>query len=100
MDHNVKLDLAEDRYERDPNDMNGYEAIVRSLMFAELATQPKMSFAVAALCQYNSHCFTTHLTAGMRVLQYHKWTGDFQLHFAAAPLAAMINSLASWTQLE
>jgi hypothetical protein len=50
MDTNVKLDLAEDRGEKEPTDIKGYLAIVGSWMYAALATRPDMSFAVAALC--------------------------------------------------
>ena len=63
MDPNVKLDLAEDRGEKELKDIEGYQAIVGSLMYAALATRPDISFAVAALCRYNSRAFTSHLTA-------------------------------------
>jgi hypothetical protein len=49
-DPNVKLYLAEDRGEKELNDIKGYQAIVGSLMYAALATRPDISFAVAALC--------------------------------------------------
>jgi len=70
MDPNVKLDLAEDRGEKELKHIKGYQAIVGSLMYAGLATRPDISFAVAALCQYNSHPFASHLTAAKTVLQY------------------------------
>jgi len=63
MDSNVKLDLAEDRGEKELKDIKGYQAIGDSLMYAALATRPDISFAVAALCQYNSCPYTGHLTA-------------------------------------
>jgi hypothetical protein len=50
MDPSVKLDLAEDRGEKDRKDITGYQAIVSSLMYVALATRPDISFAVAALC--------------------------------------------------
>jgi len=81
MDPNVKLDLAEDRGEKELEDIKGYQAIVGSLMYAALATRPDISFAVAALCRYNSRPFTSHLTAAKRVLQYLKSTAHFRLHF-------------------
>jgi hypothetical protein len=77
MDHNVKLDLAEDRREEELKDITHYQAIVGSLMYAALATRPNISFAVTALCQYNSRPFTRHLTAAKRVLQYLKSTANF-----------------------
>jgi hypothetical protein len=49
MDPNVKLDLAEDRGEKELKDTKGYQAIVGSLMYVALATPPDISFAVAAL---------------------------------------------------
>jgi len=81
MDANVKLDLAEDRGEKELKDIKGYQAIVGSLMYVALPTQPDISFTVAALCRYNSRPFTSHLTAAKRVVQYLKSTADFRLHF-------------------
>ena len=83
MDPNVKLDLADDRGEKqlDKESVMHYQAIVGSLMYAALATRPDISYAVAALCRYNSRPFTSHMTAAKRVLQYLKATADFRLHF-------------------
>jgi len=53
-------------------------------MYAALATRPDISFAVAALCRYNSCPFTSHLTAAKRVLQYLKSTADFRLHCSSS----------------
>jgi len=83
MEPNVKLDLAEDRGEKELKDVKGNQAIVGSLMYAALATRPDISFAVAALGRYNSRPFTSHLTAAKRVLQYLKSTADFRLHFSS-----------------
>jgi len=84
MDPNVKLDLAENRGEKELKDIKGYQAIVGSLMYTALATWPDMSFPVAALCRYNSRPFTSHLTAAKRVLQYLKSTANFRLHFSSS----------------
>ena len=83
MDPNVKVDLADDRGEKEPNkeSVQHYHAIIRSLMYAALATRSHISYAVAAVCRYNSRPFTSHMTAAKRVLQYHKTTADFRLHF-------------------
>jgi hypothetical protein len=83
MDPNVKLDLADDRGEKelDKENVKHYQAIVGSLMHAALAMRPDISYAVDALCQYNSRPFTSHMTAAKRVLQYLKATADFRLHF-------------------
>jgi len=83
MDLNVKLDLAEDRGEKELKDMTGYHPIVGSLMYVALATQPDISFAVAALCRYNSRHFSRHLTAAKRVFRYLKSTANFRLHFSS-----------------
>jgi len=83
MDTNVKLDLAEDRREKELNDIKGYQAIVGSLMYAALATRTDISCTVTALCRYNSCPFTSHLTATKRVLKYLKSTADFRLHFSS-----------------
>jgi len=79
----MKLVLAEDRGEKELKDIKGYQAIVSSLMYAALATRPDISFAVAALCRYNSRPFTSHLTAAKGVLQYLKSSADFRLHFSS-----------------
>jgi hypothetical protein len=50
MDPKVKLDLSEDRGEKDLKDIKVYQAIVGSLMYMALATQLDISFAFAALC--------------------------------------------------
>jgi hypothetical protein len=83
MDPNVKLDLVQDRGEKELKDIKGYQAIVGSLMCVALATGPDISFAVAALCRYNSRPFTSHLTAAKGVLQDLKSTADFRLHFTS-----------------
>jgi len=80
MDPNVKLDLAEDRGEKELEDITDYQAVVGSLMYAALAPRPDISYAVAALSRYNSRPFTCHMTAAKRVLQYLKSTADFRLH--------------------
>jgi hypothetical protein len=77
MDPNVKLDLAEDRGEKELENITDYQAVVGSLMYTALATQPDISYAVAALSRYNSRPFTSHMTAAKRVLQYLKSTADF-----------------------
>jgi len=79
---NVKLDLAEDRGEKELKDMKRYQAIVGSWMYVALATRPDISFAVASLCRYNSRPFTRHLSAAKRVLQYLKSTTNFRLHLS------------------
>jgi hypothetical protein len=81
MDPNVKLDLAEDRGEKELEDITDYQAVVGSLMYTALATRPDISYAVAALSRYNSRPFTSHMNAAKRVLQYLKSTADFRLHF-------------------
>jgi hypothetical protein len=83
MEPNVNLDLADDRGEKelDKDSVKNYHAIVGSLMYAVLATRPDISYAVAALCRYNSCPFTSHMTAAKRVLQYLKATADCRLHF-------------------
>jgi len=79
MDPDVKLDLADNQVEKelDKDSIKHYQAIVGTLMYTALATRPDISYAVAALCRYNSHQFTSHMTAAKRVLQYLKATADF-----------------------
>jgi hypothetical protein len=66
MHRNGKLDLAINLGENlnvDMERVKHYLLIVRSLMFPALAMRPDISYAVAALCRYNSCPFTSHLTA-------------------------------------
>jgi hypothetical protein len=80
MSPNIQLDLAEDRGEKELEDITDYQAVVGSLMYATLATRPDISYVIAALSGYNSRPFTSHMTAAQRVLQYLKSTADFRLH--------------------
>jgi hypothetical protein len=69
-------------------------------MYAALATQPDISYAVAALSRYNSRPFTSHMTAAKRVLQYLKSTADFRLHFTGNGIGIGIdigNSLVGYS---
>ena len=83
MDPNAKLDLANDRGEKelDKESVKHNQAIVGFLMYVAFAMRPDISDAVAVLCRYNSRPFTSHITAAKRVLQYLNATADFQLHF-------------------
>jgi len=77
----MKLDLAEDQGERELEDITNYEAVGGSHMYAALATRPDILYAVTALSPYTLRLFPRHMTAETRVLQYLKFTADFQLHF-------------------
>jgi len=81
IDPNIKLDLAEDRGEKELEDITDYQAVMGSLMYAALGTRPDISYAVTALSRYNSRPFTSHMTAAKGVLQYLESTADFRLHF-------------------
>jgi len=83
MDSNVKLDLAEDRGDKEleQEDITDYQAVMGSQMYGALATRPDMSYAVAAPSCYNWRPFTSHMTAAKRDLQYLKSTANFRLHF-------------------
>jgi len=80
---NLKLDLDDDRgkKELDTDGVKNYHLIVGSSIYTALATRTDISYAVAALCQYNSCPFTSHMTAAKRVPQYLRATADFRLHF-------------------
>jgi len=81
MDPNIKLDSAENRREKELEDITNYQAVVGSQMYAALATRPDISYAVAAVSWYNLVPFTSHMTAAKSVLQYLKSTANFQLLF-------------------
>jgi len=82
MDPIMELHLAEDQGEKELKHNKSYLAIVGSLMYVALATRPHSSFTAAALCQFNSCPFTSHLTTATRDLQYLESTADFRLHFS------------------
>jgi len=94
MDPNVELDLAEDRGEKELDDITDYQAVVGLLMYAALATRPDISYVVAALSRYNLRPFTSHMTAAKRVLQYLTSTADFRLHFNGIDIG---NSLVGYS---
>jgi len=57
MDSNTKLDLAEDRGEKELEDITDYQAVMGSLMYAALATRPDISYAVWRKSRIRrSHC--------------------------------------------
>jgi len=66
-------------------------------MYAALATRPDISFAVAALCQYNSRPFTSPLTTAKIVLQYLISTANFGLHFRSSSSTDSNDQLTGYT---
>jgi hypothetical protein len=83
MDPNVKLDLAENQWEKELKDITDNQGVIGSLMYAALATRPDISYAVTVLSRYHSWPFTSHMTAAKRVLQHLKSTRNFRLHFTS-----------------
>jgi len=81
MDPNGKLDLVEDRRDKELDNITDYQAVVPSVMHAALATTPDISYTVAALSHYISRPFTRYMSAAKGVLQYVKTTAHFGLHF-------------------
>jgi len=69
-------------------------------MYTALATLPDISFAVAALCRYNSEPFTSPLTAANRVLQYLQFTANFRLHFSSSSSTGSDDWLTGYTDLD
>jgi len=55
---NIELDIADDQGEEelDKESVKHYHAIVGSPMYPALISQPDLSYAIAALCRYNSRC--------------------------------------------
>ena len=94
LDAHVKLDeIAINKTPRllDSKDQKLYQAIIGSLMYAALPTRPDISFAVAALCRYNSQPRTGHMTAARRVIRYLKGTTDLRLHFRSGGTDTLAN---------
>jgi hypothetical protein len=81
MDLNIQLDLAEDRGEKELEDITDYKPVLGSLMYVALATSPDISYAVSALSHNDLRPFTSHMTAAKRVLQYLKSVAHFRQHF-------------------
>jgi hypothetical protein len=93
---NVMLDLAEDWGEKELKDVKVYQAIVGLVMYTALAIRPDISFAVTALCRYNSHPFSNHLTSAKRVLQYLNSTANLRLHFSTSCNTGSNNQLSGY----
>jgi len=95
LDDKVKLDIAEEE-EDGEIDPTHYHTIIGSLMYIALATRWDITYAVAALNQYNSRPFARHLTAAQRVVRYLKVMKDYRPRYnAAGP-----NTLIGYTDSE
>jgi hypothetical protein len=98
MDPRIILDSAEDRREKELEDITDYQAVVGSLMYAALPTRPDISYKVAALSRYNLWPFTGYMTTAKRLLQYLKSTSNFGLHFNGNRIGIDIgNSLVGYS---
>ncbi|CAI7916991.1 unnamed protein product, partial [Closterium sp. NIES-53] len=64
-----------------PLDINLYQSIVGSLMYASVCTRPDLSHAVGVLSQFLSAPSTQHLNAAKRVLRYLSGSKSFGLFF-------------------
>ena len=60
-----------------------YQAAIRSLIYAAIATRPDISFAVGALSQFMSNPGIDHFKGVKRIFRYLKGTLDYGLKFEA-----------------
>ncbi|CAI7747285.1 unnamed protein product [Closterium sp. NIES-53] len=64
-----------------PLDINLYQSIIGSLMYASVCTRPDLSHAVGVLSQFLSAPSTQHLNAAKRVMRYLSGSKSFGLFF-------------------
>jgi hypothetical protein len=96
---NVMLNLTKDQGEKKPSDIKGCNAIGVSMMYVAVAIGPNISFAVAALCQYNS-CSSPIISPLPKVnSSISNPPPSFDYTLAGAAQGAMINSLSTRTPI-
>jgi len=94
MDPQLRLDFLEDRGEKALEDITVYQAVVGSHMHGALATQPDISYSVAALSHYNSRPFISYMTTANGVLQSLKSTANFD--YTSPGIALEVRLTAAW----
>jgi hypothetical protein len=58
-----------------------YQQIIRSLMYAMIATRPDIAYAVSFISQFSSDPSETHLKSAKHVLRYSKGTINFSITY-------------------
>lgn len=81
MAHIVQIDLVQDGWHKELEDITDFQHVVRLLMDTGPATRPDILNVVGARSCYNFQPYSSHMTAAKRVFQYPKCTTDFCLDF-------------------
>ena len=58
-----------------------YQEVLRSVMYAQIGTQPDLSYTVSTLSKYASDPGVAHWQALMHILQYIKATLDYKITY-------------------
>jgi hypothetical protein len=63
------------------HEVNLYQSMIGSLLYAALGSRPDIAFATTNLSQYNTNPDASHHTAVKRILRYLNGTNDFTLRY-------------------
>src|SRR5579871_5854511 len=89
----IKLTKSEDQESFDPLK---YQSAVGSLMYAMVGTRPDITFAVAAVSQFNSNPNIIHWKVVKRIFRYLKGTADFGITYGNTKIKLEGYSNADW----
>ncbi len=78
-------------------DLNNYQSLVGSLLYAAIATRPDISKAVGDVSKFNSNPSQTHLAAAKRILRYLKGTTNLAIKYQRSETNTLLGySDADW----
>ena len=66
----TKVQMFPDQEREEECNQNRYASLIKSLMYAAVATQPDIAFAVNRLALFTSNPDLRHWTAAKRILRY------------------------------
>ena len=80
-----------------PINQTEYQSLVRSLLYATIATRPDIAQTVGVVSKYNSNPSQLHLTAAKRILRYLKGTTELAIKYQKLDNESLIGySDADW----
>ena len=89
--------MPNSRRVKKPINQTEYQSLVRSLLYATIATRPDIAQAVGVVSKYNSNPSQLHLTAAKRILRYLKGTTELAIKYQKSDNESLIGySDADW----
>ena len=79
----TKVQMFPDQDREEECNQNRYASLIRSLMYAAVATRPDIAFAVNRLASFTSNPDLRHWTAAKRILRYLQGTKDYGIMYKA-----------------